>query len=109
MTEKKTRAELEPRAAPDMGSQLQVLSNPPHTEFTSEQWRDRSNCMEKTPSKISFLYVMVRVDSFWQVLENGKQRNAFTVNLRFLVSGDFTQRIKELNLLRGRLFKKVMY
>ena len=52
---------------------------------------------------------MVRVDSFWQVLENGKQRNAFTVNLRFLVSGDFTQRIKELNLLRGRLFKKVMY
>ena len=52
---------------------------------------------------------MVHVDSSWQVLENCKQRNAFTVNLRFLVSGDFTEKIKQLNHLRGRLFKKVMF
>ena len=33
VTEKKTRAELEPRAAPDMGSQLHVLSTKPVKHF----------------------------------------------------------------------------
>lgn len=36
MTEEKTRAELEPRAAPDMGSQLQVLSTKPLKSFIQQ-------------------------------------------------------------------------